>query len=196
MRAPCNGLTALIVEDDWLLREEAGGFRDEGWVVLEAGTGGKALELVRVGPTIDILVTDIGLADDVMTGWDVAEAVRIAYPEIPVIYSSGGAGDDRRRVSASVFLSKPAALQDFTRACCRLLPAARERCLHATWNRADPTPELRRYPLIIVRPTTPRISAKKTGAKPRRQPSLHKTSSSQQNANLKATTTRRGKSKR
>jgi hypothetical protein len=49
---------------------------------------------------------------------------------------------------------------------------------------------------IIVRPTAPRISVKKTGAKPRRQPSLHKTSSSQQNANLKATTTRRGKSKR
>lgn len=39
MRAPCNGLTALTVEDDWLLREDiAGGFREEGWVVLEAGT--------------------------------------------------------------------------------------------------------------------------------------------------------------
>ena len=85
MRAPCNGLTALIVEDDWLLREDiAGEFREEGWVVLEAGT-------------IDF-VTDIGLADAAMTRWDVAEAVRIAYPEIPVIYSSGGAEDDRRRV--------------------------------------------------------------------------------------------------
>ena len=71
------------------MREDiANGFRQEGWMVLEAATGAKALELFREAKSIDLVITDIGLAD-AMTGWDVAEAVRIMYPEVPVIYASG-----------------------------------------------------------------------------------------------------------
>ena len=76
MRAPFAGLTVLVVEDDWFVREDiANWFRQEGWMVLEAATGAKALELVREAQTIDVVITDIGLAD-AMTGWDVAEAAR------------------------------------------------------------------------------------------------------------------------
>jgi CheY-like chemotaxis protein len=84
MRTPSNGLTALVVEDDWFTREDiAHGLRQEGWTVLEADKGAGALELLRETATIDLLITDIGLADAI-TGWGVAEAVRGSHPEVPV----------------------------------------------------------------------------------------------------------------
>jgi len=120
MRIPFNGGIALVVEDDWFVREDiADQFRQEGWMVLEAATGAKALELLRYGQSIDILVTDIKLAD-AMTGWDVAEAVRMMYPEVPVIYASGGPDNDGRRVLDSVSLSKPMTAHDVLLACSKL----------------------------------------------------------------------------
>ena len=121
MRAPFAGRTVLVVEDDWFVREDiANWFRQEGWMVLEAAMGAKALELVREAQTIDVVITDIGLAD-AMTGWDVAEAVRIISPEVPVIYASGEPDNDGRRVSESVFMSKPLTAHDLLLACSRLL---------------------------------------------------------------------------
>jgi CheY-like chemotaxis protein len=121
MRAPFAGRTVLVVEDDWFVREDiANWFRQEGWMVLEAATGAKALELVREAQTIDVVITDIGLAD-AMTGWDVAEAVRRMSPEVPVIYASGEPDNDGRRVSESVFMSKPLTAHDLLLACSRLL---------------------------------------------------------------------------
>ena len=125
MRAPFSGLTVLVVEDEWFVREDiANGFRQEGWMVLEAATGAKALELLRAAKSIDLVITDIGLAD-AMTGWDVAEAVRIMYPEVPVIYASGAPDNDGRRVSESVFMSKPLTAHDLMLACSRLLSTGR-----------------------------------------------------------------------
>lgn len=78
MRDPFIGLTALAVEDDWFVREDiASGLRQEGWAVLEAATGAGALKCLRDTETLDLLVTDIHLANAV-TGWEVAEAARIA----------------------------------------------------------------------------------------------------------------------
>ena len=125
MRAPFSGLTVLVVEDEWFVREDiANGFRQEGWMVLEAATGAKALELLRAAKSIDLVITDIGLAD-AMTGWDVAEAVRIMCPEVPVIYASGAPDNDGRRVSESVFMSKPLTAHDLMLACSRLLSTGR-----------------------------------------------------------------------
>jgi CheY-like chemotaxis protein len=120
MRTPFNGRLALVVEDDWFVREDiANQFRQEGWSVLEASTGSEALKLLKQGQRIDILVTDISLADS-LTGWDVAEAVRKWHPEVPVIYASGGPDVDSRRVLASVSLSKPITAHDVLLACSKL----------------------------------------------------------------------------
>ena len=79
----------LVVEDDWLLREDiVGDLRREGWTVLEAATGAGAIVALRESDAIDLLITDIRLADAV-TGWDVAEAFRASHPRSPVIYASG-----------------------------------------------------------------------------------------------------------
>lgn len=114
-------LTVLLVEDDWLVREDMIlALQQEGWIVLDADTGVGALNLLRDTNTIDLLVTDIGLAD-AMTGWEVAEGVRASRPKTPVIYTSGNENDDSRRVSESIFLAKPVTPRELILTCHRLL---------------------------------------------------------------------------
>jgi CheY-like chemotaxis protein len=121
MKPSLKGRVALVVEDDWFVREDiANQFRQEGWMVIEAATGAKALAVLRERGGIDVLVTDISLADE-MTGWDVAEAVRIMYPEVPVIYASGAPNAQGRGVQNSVSLSKPMSAHDLLLACSKLL---------------------------------------------------------------------------
>ncbi len=119
-----DGLTVLVVEDDWLVREDMVlGLQQEGWIVLEADTGVGALKLLRETNTIDLLVTDIRLADAI-TGWDVAEAVRASRPKIPVIYTSGNSDDNGRQVPESIFLNKPVTARELILTCLRLLPTS------------------------------------------------------------------------
>ena len=121
MQTSFNGLTALVVEDDWLLRQViVNDLQEIGWTVLEAASGVGALMMLREAQSVDLLVTDIQLADAV-TGWDVAEAFRLSDPKLPVIYASGNPANNGRRVTESVFLSKPIEIFELTRACRKLL---------------------------------------------------------------------------
>jgi CheY-like chemotaxis protein len=119
VNTPVDGLTALVVEDDWFVREDiASAFRKEGWTGLEAATGEGVLQHLRGSCSIDILVTDIELGNDAMNGWDVAEAIRKKHPEVPVIYASGGPDNERRRVPKSVF--KPVDTNELMLTCSKL----------------------------------------------------------------------------
>lgn len=70
MNARTPSGVVLVVEDEWLIRDEiVSWLRQAGWEVLEASTGEGA-----VGP-IDVLITDIQLAG-YLSGWDVAGAFR------------------------------------------------------------------------------------------------------------------------
>jgi DNA-binding response OmpR family regulator len=110
---------ALVVEDDWLLRDElASHLREAGWTVQEASTAEGAMMLLD-RERIDILITDIGLGG-YMSGWDVAEAFRAARPEMPVVYTSGNTIEPRRQVPDSVFLRKPYDPNAVLEACRRL----------------------------------------------------------------------------
>ena len=121
MQAARKAVTVLVVEDDWLIREDiVTDLRQEGWAVLEAATGAGALTALHDGEKVDLLITDIKLAD-ALTGWEVAEAFRTAHPEVPVIYASGNPANDHRRVAGSVFLSKPVAASELTATCRKLL---------------------------------------------------------------------------
>jgi CheY-like chemotaxis protein len=121
MKTPFDNLTALVVEDDWFVREDmVNAFRQEGWTVLEAATGEGVLQPLREARSIDLLITDIELGNGAMTGWDVAEAVRKKHPEVPVIYASGGQVNERRRVPKSVFLSKPVDTNELMLTCSKL----------------------------------------------------------------------------
>ena len=120
---PFDRLTVLVVEDDWFVRQDLVlGLQQEGWIVLEADTGVGALKLLRETNIIDLLVTDIRLAD-ATTGWDVAEAARASRPKIPVIYTSANPDNNGRRVSQSIFLNKPVTPRELLLTCYRFLPS-------------------------------------------------------------------------
>jgi DNA-binding response OmpR family regulator len=107
--------TILVVEDEWLLRDElAHAFRADGWVVLEAATGEAAVAILQHN-RIDTLLTDIQLGGS-LSGWDVAEAGRAANPATAIVYISGNT-ECSRRVSASHFFKKPYSLAAVVAAC-------------------------------------------------------------------------------
>jgi CheY-like chemotaxis protein len=117
VKASPNGMTVLVVEDDWLVREDIVlSLQQEGWIVLESATGAAALKALREARIVDLLITDIGLADAI-TGWDVADAFRISRPLSPVIYASGNPNNDARKVAGSVFLSKPVVISSLLATC-------------------------------------------------------------------------------
>jgi CheY-like chemotaxis protein len=106
----------LVVEDEFLVRDWiVCHLRDCGFVVLEAGTAQEAITLGGDGP-VDVLLTDINLSGQ-GTGWDVAEALRDAQPDVGVVYVSGNSVDKSRRVTGSLFFSKPYRQQDILQAC-------------------------------------------------------------------------------
>ena len=102
-------LCVLVVEDDPIVRVFIAGYlRDQGYPVVETDTGEEAVSMLQVErePPIGVVFTDIQLGGE-LTGWDVAEAFRRAYPDIRVIYASGRYHDGERRVHDSVFFTKP-----------------------------------------------------------------------------------------
>jgi CheY-like chemotaxis protein len=124
VKASSNGMTVLVVEDDWLVREDIVlSLQQEGWIVLESATGAGALKALREAKIVDLLITDIGLADAI-TGWDVADAFRISRPISPVIYASGNPNNDARKVAGSVFLSKPVVISSLLATCRSLVKEA------------------------------------------------------------------------
>jgi two-component system, OmpR family, response regulator len=127
MSASVKGLTVLVVEDDWLLRQQiVSELQDAEWTVLEAATGRAALAVLQAREKVDLLVTDIQLADAI-TGWSVAEAFRASNANLPVIYASGHPSNDSRRVPGSTFLSKPVETSRLLHACGDLRASRRPR---------------------------------------------------------------------
>lgn len=99
----------LVVEDELIVRFSiADQLRDQGYAVVEAETGEKAIALSSKTDHRPIVAvfTDIELSGR-LSGWDVADAFRQAYPQIRIIYTSGHSQDTRRRVSRRTFLAKP-----------------------------------------------------------------------------------------
>ncbi|MEI9991941.1 MAG: response regulator [Rhizomicrobium sp.] len=114
----------LLVEDEWLVRMEiADALAEQGWLVEEAGSGEAAMAYLACEKPLDILITDIRLAGP-LDGWDVAQAGRRAFPELPVIYASASPRDDSRMVPGGVFLGKPSRTELLVTVCKRLLGPA------------------------------------------------------------------------
>jgi CheY-like chemotaxis protein len=81
--------TILAVEDDSAVREHVTAqLRGLGYHVLEASTGGEAMEIVKQSPEIDLLFTDVVMPGG-MGGRELAETVRKLRPDLKVLYTSG-----------------------------------------------------------------------------------------------------------
>jgi DNA-binding response OmpR family regulator len=113
--------TVLIVEDDWVLRQNlVDELSTEGWTILDVESGEAALKLLDSGATVDLLITDVRLGGR-LDGWDVAEAVRKTDESVSVIYLSANPILESRKVARATFLSKPYPAAKLLRACRALL---------------------------------------------------------------------------
>ena len=99
----------LVVEDEVLVQMlvlEV--LEDLGLEALEANDGPSALDIVRSGIRLDLLVTDVGLPG--MNGRQLVEAARELRPELKVLFTSGfpdiGSAPSSKLADA-ILLTKP-----------------------------------------------------------------------------------------
>jgi CheY-like chemotaxis protein len=116
-----NGLHVLVVEDEFVLREDIAAFlRECGCTVHEAYCAEQATAICRAGLRVDVLFTDIHLNGSA-NGWEVAKFFRAAHPTVGVVYTSGKPVDQAQCVPDSLFFTKPYSRADILTACRRLL---------------------------------------------------------------------------
>jgi signal transduction histidine kinase len=105
---PANrGLTVLLIDDDNAVREVTRAIlHDLGYRVLEAGSGGAALDLIEREPQIDLMIADFAMPG--MNGAELARLAQAKRPTLPVLFVTGFA--DRTAlagVSEARIVSKP-----------------------------------------------------------------------------------------
>ena len=78
----------LLVDDDSAVREITAGMLDElGYAVVEAGSGGAALETLQGRPDVDLMLLDFAMPG--MNGAEVAREARSRRPQLPIIFVTG-----------------------------------------------------------------------------------------------------------
>lgn len=96
----------LLVEDEVLVRMAlAADLRMAGFSVVEASTGEEALDYLRSGARVDVMVADIVVPGS-LDGVALARACRRDFPDVPVILTSGRT-DVRELVEHFPFMPKP-----------------------------------------------------------------------------------------
>jgi signal transduction histidine kinase/CheY-like chemotaxis protein len=83
-----SAAVVLVVDDDSAVREvTAGILQDLGYRVLEAGSGGAALDAVEKHPAIDLVLLDFAMPG--MNGAELARELRTRRPKLPILYATG-----------------------------------------------------------------------------------------------------------
>jgi CheY-like chemotaxis protein/anti-sigma regulatory factor (Ser/Thr protein kinase) len=101
-----QGLTVMIVDDDALvLRNTAALLEDLGHAVVQASSGQQALDLLRAAGTVDLVITDQAMPG--MTGIQLAHALRIEWPNRPVLLATGYTELPQEGAANLIRLSKP-----------------------------------------------------------------------------------------
>ncbi|HPT69558.1 MAG TPA: response regulator transcription factor [Syntrophomonas sp.] len=100
--------TILLVEDDHLMRQlVADYFETEGYAVLEADNGERAIEIIK-SRTLDLIILDIMLPR--MDGWTVCRAARHVSNVPIIIVTARGHEEDRLlgfELGADDYVTKP-----------------------------------------------------------------------------------------
>jgi DNA-binding response OmpR family regulator len=104
------GPRLLYVEDEPLILDlGVAAFEEAGFRVTAVATAKEALaQLIESGDEIRALITDIDLGGRI-DGWQVAMQARERFPQMPVVYVSGGSSNDwpAHGVPGSAMLVKP-----------------------------------------------------------------------------------------
>jgi signal transduction histidine kinase/CheY-like chemotaxis protein len=83
-----EGVTILLVDDDALISNSTAYLlEDLGHEVIEANSGANALEVLKKGQKVDLLITDYSMPK--MTGVQLASAARELRPDLPILMATG-----------------------------------------------------------------------------------------------------------
>ena len=86
--APRMRATILLVDDDPLIAmSTVDMLEDLGHTVIEAHSGAKALEALKKADAVDLMITDFAMPG--MNGAQLADAVRVKFPGLPVLLATG-----------------------------------------------------------------------------------------------------------
>ena len=111
--SPAPPCTVLLVDDDSLVCTGTAAMLEElGHAVIEASSGAAALEMLRSGRLVDIVITDHAMPG--MTGVQLASVLKSEYPELPVALATGYAEISLDEDLCRHRLSKPFKLEDLT----------------------------------------------------------------------------------
>ncbi len=93
MSRPFSGETVLVVDDDSAVRDVTGSIlRDLGYRVIEAGSGGAALEALDTSAKVDLVLLDFAMPG--MNGAEVAREIRARHRHLPILFATGFADAD------------------------------------------------------------------------------------------------------
>ena len=119
-------LVVMAVDDDALvLMNTAAMLQDLGHAVIEAASGAEALEQLRDGKAVDLIVTDQAMPR--MTGTQLIAAVRAERPQLPIILATGYAELPEGTDASVVRLPKPFRQRDLIAAIAGAVPAPEQR---------------------------------------------------------------------
>ena len=83
-----RGAVVLLVDDDSAVREVTASILEEiGYVVLKAGSGGAALDLLDQHTKIDLMLLDFAMPG--MSGVEVARQIHQKAPALPILFVTG-----------------------------------------------------------------------------------------------------------
>ncbi len=105
-------VNVLLVDDDSAVREVTAGILHElGYGVIEAGSGGAALEVLDRASKIDVLVVDFAMPG--MNGAEVAREVQARRPGLPILFVTGYADiESLEAAGGSGIVRKPFVQED------------------------------------------------------------------------------------
>ena len=117
-----HSCTVLLVDDDALISmATCEMLKDLGHRVVEAPSGSKALDILRAGTPVDLIVSDEAMPN--MRGTQLAVAIRASWPDLPIILATGYAELPKGSELQLPLLRKPYSQQDLAAAIDRAIGA-------------------------------------------------------------------------
>lgn len=106
-----SGATILLVDDDDAVRDvTASMLRESGYVVVEAGSGGAALEVIHSGIALDLVLLDFAMPG--MNGAELARQVQRRRPGLPFLFVTGFAHQPALNGISDTFIVKKPFVDD------------------------------------------------------------------------------------
>ena len=104
----------LLVDDDNSVREvTAAMLRESGFDVMEASSGGAAIEMIQHIQPIHLLVIDFAMPG--MSGVEAAKLIRVRFPSLPILFITGFADRSLAGVADTDVVGKPFLNDEFVR---------------------------------------------------------------------------------